>query len=404
MSNALPKKRMSPEEIIELLSRTAEEMHSKGELIEKLKSGRPLRMKYGVDLTAPFLHIGHAVNLWMYRSLQELGHKLVFLLGDFTTTIGDPTGRSKTRPVLSKEEIAANGEEFLRQVKMVLLDDPEVFEVRRNSEWFGKMPTSEFLSLISLVSHERLIARDMFQRRIEQSLPIFMHEMMYPILQGYDSVMLDADLTIIGSDQLFNEMMGRMYQEKFGKPPQVLITSVLTPGIDGKEKQSKSLGNYIGLGHSPRDKFGRVMSIPDDLIEQYARIYTTLPLDEVAAMSPARGGNPMASKKKLARAIVARYHGEAAGLEEERWFTETFSKRETPEDVPLVSIGADSIELLKALKVCLPDRSNSELRRLIEQGGVSLGGAKLSDPNEIVSVPTEGVLQVGKRNWFKLAK
>ena len=395
---------MSPEEIIELLSRTAEEMHSKGELIEKLKSGRPLRMKYGVDLTAPFLHIGHAVNLWMYRSLQELGHKLVFLLGDFTTTIGDPTGRSKTRPVLSKEEIAANGEEFLRQVKMVLLDDPEVFEVRRNSEWFGKMPTSEFLSLISLVSHERLIARDMFQRRIEQSLPIFMHEMMYPILQGYDSVMLDADLTIIGSDQLFNEMMGRMYQEKFGKPPQVLITSVLTPGIDGKEKQSKSLGNYIGLGHSPRDKFGRVMSIPDDLIEQYARIYTTLPLDEVAAMSPARGGNPMTSKKKLAQAIVARYHGEAAGLEEERWFTETFSKRETPEDVPVVSVGADSIELLKALKVCLPDRSNSELRRLVEQGGVSLAGVKLSDPNEIVRIPTEGVLQVGKRNWFKLIK
>ncbi len=403
MSNALPKQKMTPDEVIEMLARTAEEMHSKSELIDKLKSGKPMRMKYGVDLTAPYLHIGHAVNLWMYRSLQELGHKVVFLLGDFTTTIGDPTGRSKTRPILSKEEIAANGEEFLRQVKMVLLDDPEVFEVRRNSEWFGKMPTSEFLSLLSLVSHERLIARDMFQKRIEQSLPIFMHEMMYPILQGYDSVMLDADITIIGSDQLFNEMMGRMYQEKFGKQPQVLVTSVLTPGTDGKEKQSKSLGNYIGLGHSPRDKFGRVMSIPDDLIEMYAKIYTTLPMDEVEAMALGRGGNPMVNKKRLARAIVARYHGEAVGLEEETWFTETFSKRETPDDIPTVTIGAGSLDIMKVLKFCLPDKSNSELRRLVEQGGVSLGGTKITEPATVVQVPTDGVLQVGKRNWFKLS-
>lgn len=393
---------MSPDEIIAMLARTSEEMHSKAELIEKLKSGKPMRMKYGVDLTAPFLHIGHAVNLWMYRGLQELGHKLVFLLGDFTTTIGDPTGRSKTRPVLPKEEIEANGEEFLRQVKMVLLDDPEVFEVRRNSEWFGKMSTSEFLSIISLVSHERLIERDMFQKRIEQKLPIFMHEMMYPILQGYDSVMLDADLTIIGSDQLFNEMMGRMYQEKFGKKPQVLITSVLTPGTDGKEKQSKSLGNYIGLGHSPRDKFGRVMSIPDNLIEMYAKIYTTLPMDEVEAMALSRGGNPMQNKKKLAREIVARYHGAAVGAAEEAWFTETFSKRETPIDVPTVAIGATPLELHKVLKLCLPEKSGSELRRLIDQGGVSIGGEKLTDPVRMITAPVEGVLQVGKRNWFKV--
>ena len=394
--------KLSPEQIVEFLSRTAEEWHSKEELLRKLASGKQLRMKYGVDLTAPFLHIGHAVNLWMYRALQEQGHKVVFLLGDFTTTIGDPTGRSKTRPVLSKEEIAANGEEFLRQVTMVLLTDPQVFEVRRNSEWFSKMPTAEFLSLLSLVTHERLIARDMFQRRIEQSLPIFMHELMYPLLQGYDSVMLDSDITIIGSDQLFNEMMGRTYQEKFGKEPQILITSILTPGIDGKEKQSKSLGNYIGLAHSARDKFGRVMSIPDDLIEQYAKIYTTLPLAEVQTMAANAGGNPMQNKKKLARAIVARYHGEEAGAAEEAWFTETFSKRAAPQDVPNIKIGLRPMELLKILKLCLPDKSNSDLRRLLEQGGVSLDGVKLSEALQEFTAPVAGVLQIGKRNWFKI--
>jgi tyrosyl-tRNA synthetase len=399
----LKKRTESVEATIETLLRTSEEFHSLEEMKKLLGSGKQLRMKYGVDLTAPLLHTGHAVNLWMYRDLQELGHKVCFLLGDFTTSVGDPTGRSKTRPVLTADEIEANAQEFLRQVSMVLITDPEVFEVRRNSEWFSKMGTSQFLSLLSIVTHDRLIARDMFQRRIENKLPIYMHEMLYPILQGYDSVMLDADLTIVGSDQLFNEMMGRFFQERFGKAQQVIITSVLTPGIDGKEKQSKSLGNYIGLGHSPRDKFGRIMSIPDSLVAQYFKVYTKVEIAKIEEHLAGFKNDPMGLKRLLAREMVARYHGMEVAQGEDDWFTSTFSKREAPQDAPLVHVGAPSIELLKLLKLCMPDKSNSDLRRLVEQGAVSLHGERLSDIKAPIALSSDaGSLQVGKRQWFRV--
>ena len=233
-------------------------------------------------LLSPHLHIGHAVNLWMMRELQDLGHKVYFLIGDFTTQIGDPTGRSNTRPVIPQAEIDKNAEEFIRQAKMVLrFDDPDLLEIRRNSEWFSEYKLADFLKLLSMVTHARLISRDMFQRRIESHEDIYLHEMIYPILQGYDSYALESDLTIIGSDQLFNEMLGRFYQQRFGQNPQVIITTKITQGIDGKAKQSKSLDNYIGLGHSSRDKFGRCMKIPDDLIIDYLKVYTKVPLEEI---------------------------------------------------------------------------------------------------------------------------
>ncbi|MDP7552581.1 MAG: tyrosine--tRNA ligase, partial [Nitrospinaceae bacterium] len=239
----------SGKKLLESFARTSEEIFSLNEFEELLKSGKQIRIKYGVDVTSPFLHIGHAVNLWMMRELQELGHKVIFLIGDFTTQIGDPTGRSDTRPIILREEIEKNAEEFIRQAKMVLrFDDPNLLEVRKNSEWFSEYSLSDFLKLLAMVTHARLISRDMFQRRIEKQEDIYMHEMIYPILQGYDSYVLESDLTIIGSDQLFNEMLGRFYQQKLGQKPQVIITTKITPGIDGKAKQSKSLDNYIGLG------------------------------------------------------------------------------------------------------------------------------------------------------------
>ena len=387
--------------ILDSFARTSEEVYALDELRERLDSGRPLKVKYGVDVTAPFLHIGHAVNLWMFRELQEHGHIIQFLIGDFTTRIGDPTGRSKVRPVISQEEIEANAQEFIRQVSMVLLTDPKVFEVRRNSDWFDKMGTAEFLRLLAMVTHSKLIAREMFQRRLSQNEEIYMHEMLYPVLQGYDSAMLQSDLTIVGTDQLFNELMGRFFQEKFGQPPQVVMTTRITPGIDGIEKQSKSLGNYIALGHSPRDKYGRVMSIPDSLLLSYFEVYTKVSLEELQPLRAAQISEPMNWKHRLASEIVARYHGRETADAEREWFVHTFSKKQAPADAPLVVLTGPTT-WLELVKKQLPEHSTSDLRRLFQQGAVRMDSVKISNPNEKVAVQGEATVKVGKLTWFRV--
>ena len=394
----------SNKKLLESFSRTSEEIFSLNEFEELLKSGKQIRIKYGVDVTSPFLHIGHAVNLWMMRELQELGHKVIFLIGDFTTQIGDPTGRSDTRPIIPREEIEKNAEEFIRQAKMVLrFDDPNLLEVRKNSEWFSEYSLADFLKLLAMVTHARLISRDMFQRRIEKQEDIYMHEMIYPILQGYDSYVLESDLTIIGSDQLFNEMLGRFYQQKLGQKPQVIITTKITPGIDGKAKQSKSLDNYIGLGHSSRDKFGRSMKIPDELIVDYLKIYTNVPMDEISRVEKEILSDPMKWKKFLAREILKRYHNEADVRNEQEWFENTFSKKITPDDIPVLEVDESqwvAIDLVK--RHFDKSKSNSELRRLFKQGAVSLNDRKISAFDEKVDVASEDVIKVGKRTWFKI--
>ena len=394
----------SNKKLLESFARTSEEIFSLNEFEELLKSGKQIRIKYGVDVTSPFLHIGHAVNLWMMRELQELGHKVIFLIGDFTTQIGDPTGRSDTRPIIPREEIEKNAEEFIRQAKMVLrFDDPNLLEIRKNSEWFSEYSLADFLKLLALVTHARLISRDMFQRRIEKQEDIYMHEMIYPILQGYDSYVLESDLTIIGSDQLFNEMLGRFYQQKLGQKPQVIITTKITPGIDGKAKQSKSLDNYIGLGHSSRDKFGRSMKIPDELIVDYLKIYTNVPMDEISRVEKEILSDPMKWKKFLAREILKRYHNEADVQNEQEWFENTFSKKITPDDIPVLEVDESqwvAIDLVK--KHFDKSKSNSELRRLFKQGAVSLNDRKISAFDEKVDVASEDVVKVGKRTWFKV--
>nr|BBH90755.1 tyrosine--tRNA ligase [Thermosporothrix sp. COM3] len=385
-------------------ARTTESMVSSEEFQDLLRSGRQLRIKYGVDVTAPFLHIGHAVNLWMTRQLQDLGHKAVFLIGDFTTRIGDPTGRNKLRPVLSREEIADNMQRFLEQARMVLrFDDPRLLEIRYNSEWYDALSAQELLQLLAQVTHARLIGRDMFQERIRQGLDIHMHELIYPVLQGYDSVMLHSDLTIIGSDQLFNEMLGRFYQERQGQRPQVIITTRITPGIDGKAKQSKSLGNYIGLGHSPRDKFGRAMSIPDELILPYLEVYTDVSTEELRELAAQVAIEPMRCKLRLAYELVCRYHGGAVAEQEQQWFLETFSTRRTPDEMPVLTIEAGEYNALAVLqRFFAGSKSNRELRRLFTQGAVSLNGETLWVPEQPVSALNGAVFRVGKRTWFRV--
>lgn len=387
--------------VIADFARTTDEVFTLEELKRRLSSGKQLRLKYGVDVTAPYLHIGHAVNLWMYRRLQELGHKVIFLIGDFTTQIGDPTGKNKTRPVLPQEEIQANADAFIEQAFMVLHRDDDVVEIRRNSEWLAEMTAKDLLSLLSMITHSRLISRDMFQRRIQDQEDIYMHELIYPILQGYDSVALNSDLTIIGSDQLFNEMVGRTYQEKFNQAAQSIITTRITPGTDGKHKQSKSLNNYIGLGHSPREKFGRILSISDELVIQYFEVYTDVPMPEVDRLRQRMTGDPFACKLLLAEKIVARYHGDDAGAAEREWFIKTFSQRQAPTDAPVVKLTSGNLSAYSVLRECLDESiSNRELRRLFLQGGIHVDDEVVKDVDQILNLPA--TIKVGKRKWFRV--
>jgi len=388
----------------EIFTRAVEEIIKKDELQKLLESGRKLRIKYGVDVTATTLHLGHAVNLWKMRELQEYGHKVVFLIGDFTTKIGDPTGRLETRRKISTPDINKWAKGFIKQVGKILRTDKKVFEVRRNYEWYGKMSMEGFLDLTFLFTHARLIERDMFQKRLKENKEIVLPELIYPALQGYDSVMLKSDLTIIGSDQLFNEGMGRFLQEKFRQPPQVLITTSITPGLDGKGKMSKSLGNYIGLEDSAEDKFGKIMSIPDSLIISYLTVHTDVSLEEIREKEKKlkEGGNPMEVKLFLATALTKRYHGEKVAQQEKEKFLKIFSQKKVPEKTPIIKITYglnDPIEVL--LKTGFVS-SKSAARRLIGQGAVDINGLTITSHTERIEIKKGAVIKVGKRNFVRV--
>ncbi|MFC4139549.1 MULTISPECIES: tyrosine--tRNA ligase [unclassified Microbacterium] len=393
------------DDILRPMRRTIDTIVDEDALRDRLDSGAQLRIKYGVDLTAPDLHLGHAVNLWLMRHLQEHGHRVVFLLGDLTTRVGDPTGKSETRPVLSDEQIEENARAFLAQVSLVLDTSPEVFEVRRNSEWFDRMPVAELLSLFSMTTHAQLMARDMFRERLAQGREIALHELTYPVLQGYDSFAMDSDLTIVGSDQLFNEMMGRQYQQRLGARPQSLITTVITPGLDGGPKQSKSLGNYVALTDTATDKFGRAMSLPDDLTGVWAGAYTTLDDDEVGRISSAaaQGGHAARDAKlAMAEAIVVRYHGTDVAARERESFLRVFSQGAAPERTDAVQLSSPVITVRGLLELVRPELSGSARRRLLAQGAARLDGVVVSDPDLVLTVEDGSILRTGRRTWTRL--
>ena len=349
------------------------------------------------------MHTGHAVNLWMIRKFQDYGHKVIFLVGDVTTAIGDPTGKSKTRPVISQEDIEENTKHFIEQVKSILrFDDPNLIEIRKNSEWFNKMSVMEFLNIVAMVTHARLVSRDMFQERIKGHLDIYMHEMLYPVLQGYDSFALESDLTIIGTDQLFNEMLGRFYQEKFNQSPQAIVTTKITPGLDGKEKQSKSIGNYIGLAHSAEDKYGRTMTLPDELIIEYFKVYTDIPMDEVKKYEKdlKAGENPRNIKSKLAFEITKRYHGEKEAGRAAQEFENIFKNKEKPTEMPKAKFKKGD-KLVDALVDSNTVSSKSEARRLIQQKGVRDNDTVIDDIDYKLE-KGKHVVQVGKRRLIQL--
>jgi len=375
-----------------------EDVIGQKELEKKLTLGKKLIVKFGADPTRPDLHLGHAVPLRKLREFQDMGHKVVFLIGDATTKIGDPTGKDKTRPMISDVQIKKNAQTYIKQASKILKTDRNLLEIRFNSEWFSKMKFYEFLKLMTMTTTARILERDMFQERIKSGKEIGFHELIYPIMQGYDSVILKADAVLLGNDQKFNELFGRHYQEKFGQEPQTMIITRLLVGTDGKEKMSKSLDNYVGLTESADQMYGKIMSIPDSAMKEYFELATNLNYKK------AKKSNPRDTKMLMAFEIVKIYHGEKGAEKARDNFIRVFQKKETPENIKSVNIKGNQIKLTEFLAKAGMAKSLSDARRKIEQGGVSVGGEKVLDYKFELNKKEDNnkIIKVGKLHFSKI--
>lgn len=397
---------MTIDEQIEFLEKGAVELIRKEDLRKKLersaKTGKPLRIKLGADPTAPDIHIGHTVVIRKLRAFQELGHTVIFLIGDFTGLIGDPSGKNVTRPPLSPEEINANAETYKTQIFKLLA--PEKTEIRFNSEWMNKFTAADFVKLTSKITVKQILERDDFEKRMREERPISLHELLYPLVQGYDSVALEADVELGGTDQKFNLLVGRSLQREFGGEPQVVLTTPLLEGLDGVNKMSKSLNNYIGIDEPAGEMFGKVMSISDELMWRYYELLTDLGPDEIAKLRAAAdaGENPRNLKVRLAKLIIKDFHSEAEADAAEDEFNKRFVKKEIPDDIEERTFAAGNYRLADLLAETGLAASKAEAKRLAEQGGVRIDGEKASNSDE-VTIGAEGVLiQVGKRKFLRL--
>jgi tyrosyl-tRNA synthetase len=382
----------------EELGGNASEVISIVELAAKLREGRPLRVKLGMDPTAPDLHLGHSVTLKKLRDFQRRGHTVIFLVGDFTAMIGDPTGRSETRKPLTREQIVANAGTYQRQVAKIL--DPALTEVRFNSEWMDKLDVRGLIEIAAKLSVARMLERDDFEKRLAEQQPLFLHELLYPLVQGYDSVALRADVELGGTDQKFNMLVARELQRAFNQPPQVVITMSLLEGLDGVRKMSKSYGNAVGLTDAPRDMFGKLMSIPDRMMARYFELLADVAPAELAAIRSGEA-HPMESKKRLATAIVAEYHDSDAARDAREYFESKFQRREVPQDVPVFRIASELwiCELLKQLGFAV---STNEARRLVGQGAVRVDRQTVTDINFHFVPGQHSILEVGKRRVARI--
>jgi len=401
---------MSVAEQMEQIRRGAVEILLEKDLEEKLRksieTGVPLKIKAGFDPTAPDLHLGHTVLLHKMRQFQQLGHDVHFLIGDFTGMIGDPTGKSETRRALTREDVLVNAETYKEQVFKIL--DPQKTKVVFNSEWLGKLTATDMIGLAAKYTVARMLERDDFGKRFATQMPISIHEFLYPLMQGYDSVAMQADVELGGTDQKFNLLVGRELQREWGQPPQTVITMPLLEGLDGVNKMSKSLGNYIGINDPADEIFGKIMSISDELMLRYYELLSDLTLAEIDILKKRlkeHALHPMEVKKQLGREIVARYHGAAAARAAEENFVKRFRDNQVPEEMPEVTLDREGSSMLLArilANAALVD-SNSEGRRAIKQGGVKVNGEKVG--NEQAELACEGtyVIQVGKRRFARVS-
>jgi len=389
---------------LDLIRRGAEEVLVEGELVKKLKQGRPLKVKAGFDPTAPDLHLGHTVLINKLRQFQELGHEIQFLIGDFTGMIGDPTGKSVTRPPLTQEEVKENAETYCEQVFKIL--DPKKTRVVFNSEWMGKMDAAGLIQLAGKQTVARMLERDDFSRRYKGGQPIAIHEFLYPLIQGHDSVAMQADIELGGTDQKFNLLMGRHLQENNGQEPQVVITMPLLEGLDGVQKMSKSLGNYIGITEPANEMFGKIMSVSDELMWRYFELLSFRPMEEIDQFRQeiGQGLNPRDVKFRLAEELVGRFHDRAAAVEARESFIARFQKGAMPDDMPEVSVAAQDnvLAIAQLLREAGLVQSSSEGMRMIKQGAVKIDGEKVADAGLEIASGTTHIYQVGKRRFARV--
>jgi len=394
----------SVEEQLEIIQRGADEILVERELVAKLKEGRPLRIKAGFDPTAPDLHLGHTVLINKLRQFQDLGHEVLFLIGDFTGMIGDPTGKSATRPSLTEEDVKQNAKSYQQQIFKIL--DKDKTKVLFNSQWMRKMSSVDMIKLAASSTVARMLERDDFSKRYKGGQTIALHEFLYPLIQGYDSVAMQADVELGGTDQKFNLLMGRQLQEQHGQKPQCVLTMPILEGLDGVQKMSKSLNNYIGIADEPKDMFGKIMSISDDLMWRYFELLSFRPMSEIEIYKQEMeaGKNPRDIKFLLAEEIITRFHDEAEATAAREGFIAQFAKNKVPDDIPELSFTAPSegyaiANLLKDASLC---DSTSDAMRMIQQGAVKMDGEKIADKSMKIMAGTDGVFQVGKRKFARL--
>ena len=391
-------------ENLNLIKRGIDELIGEDELLAKLKSKKQLIVKAGFDPTAPDLHLGHTVLINKLRHFQQLGHQIIFLIGDFTGMIGDPSGKNKTRPALDEAEIKENAKSYKKQVFKIL--DPKLTDVRFNSEWSNKLGAEGIIKLASQYNLARMLERDDFNKRYKSNQTIALHEFLYPLIQANDSIALKADIELGGTDQKFNLLVGRELQRSYGQEPQVVITVPILEGLDGKNKMSKSLGNYVGIDEAPNEMFGKIMSISDELMWRWFDLLSFKSTDEINVLKAdqAKGMNPRDIKIQLAKELIARFHDDQAANLAEANFINQFQKKNMPDDIEEVSfaISESSIPLANLLKDCGMTSSTSEAMRMIKQGAVRIDEKKITDTKHLISSGTSAIYQVGKRKFKKI--
>ncbi|WJW75129.1 tyrosine--tRNA ligase [Thiohalobacter sp. IOR34] len=395
----------SPDEALQAITRGTSEVLLEAELLDRLKAGRALRVKAGFDPTAPDLHLGHTVLINKLRTFQDLGHEVLFLIGDFTGMIGDPTGKSATRPPLTRDEVIENARSYEQQIFKIL--DPEKTLVMFNSSWMNEMSPADLIQLAARHTVARMLERDDFAKRYKAGQPIAIHEFLYPLIQGYDSVALRADVELGGTDQKFNLLVGRELQKHYGQPPQVVITLPILEGLDGVQKMSKSLGNYVGIDEPPAEMFGKIMSISDELMWRWFELLSFRPLAEIEGLrrEVEEGRNPRDVKFLLAGEIVARFHGEDAAKKAHEAFVARFQKGAMPDDMPELSLPAEGgkLPIANLLKLAGLVQSTSEALRMIRQGAVRIDGDRIEDGRLEIAAGESHVYQVGKRRFARVS-
>ncbi len=392
-------------DVLAQISRGTDEVLVEAELLEKLKTGKPLRVKAGFDPTAPDLHLGHTVLINKLRVFQELGHEVLFLIGDFTGMIGDPTGKSSTRPPLTREQVIENARSYEEQIFKIL--DPAKTQVMFNSSWMSKMSSAELIQLAARQTVARMLERDDFSKRYKGGQPIAIHEFLYPLIQGYDSVAMKADVELGGTDQKFNLLVGRELQKQYGQSLQIVITLPILEGLDGVQKMSKSLNNYIGISEAPDDMFGKIMSISDDLMWRYFELLSFRPITEIEGFKKKMedGLNPRDIKFLLGEEIVARFHSQADATAARENFIARFQKGAMPDDIPekTLTAGDGGLAIANLLKQAGLTQSTSEAMRMIKQGAVKIDGERINDSKLEIATGTNHIYQVGKRRFARVS-